>query len=476
MTRMAADDQIRDAAEEEDAEIRDEEGRLVAEFVDDVAEAIGANDAERVRELAADLHESDLGDLIETLEQDDRPKLVELLGKDFDFTALTEIDETVRVQLLEELPPETVAEGVRELDSDDAVYILEDLDEAGRARILEQIPAPERIALTRSLDYPEDSAGRRMQTEFVAAPEFWTVGHTIDYIADARELPDTFYEVFVVDPTYKLVGSVPLDRLLRSRRSKLLSEILEEDPRTIEATEDQESAARTFERYNLVSCAVVDENERLVGVLMVDDIVDVIEEEADEDLRALGGVTSDEEISDPVIYTARSRIPWLLVNLATAFFSASVIGLFEATIEQMVALAVLMPIVASMGGNAGTQTMTVAVRALATQEIGGHNARRLVRRETLVGLANGAALAIVVALIAGLWFKNAQLGVIIGCAMVVNLVCAGLFGILIPLGLDKLKADPAVSSGVFLTTVTDTVGFFAFLGLATWWFGLGGPS
>lgn len=470
---MTAESEARDAPPEDEAEIRDEEGRLATEFVEQVEEAIGANDANRLREIVGDLHESDLGDLIETLEQEDRPKLVELLGKDFDFAALTELDETVRVQLLEELPPETVAEGVRELESDDAVYILEDLDEADRARILEQLPALERVALTRSLDYPEFSAGRRMQTEFVAAPAFWTVGHTIDHVADADGLPDTFYEIFVIDPAFKLVGTVPLDRLLRARRTKLLSEILEDDPRTIGATEDQETAARMFERYNLVSAAVVDEADRLVGVLTVDDIVDVIEEEADEDLRALGGVTGDEEISDPVMYTARSRIPWLLINLATAFFSASVIGLFEATIEQMVALAVLMPIVASMGGNAGTQTMTVAVRALATREIGGHNARRLIRRETLVGLANGVVLALVVAVIAGVWFQNAQLGVIIGTAMVVNLVCAGLFGILIPLGLDKLKADPAVASGVFLTTVTDTVGFFAFLGLATWWFRLG---
>ena len=470
---MTGDAEARPPRHDPDAEIRDDDGRLVSSFVEAVASAIGANDSVRVREIAGDLHESDLGDLIETLESDDRPKLVELLGDNFDFVALTEIDQTVRVQLLEELPPETVAEGLRDLDSDDAVYILEDLDEADRARILDQLPALERVALRRSLDYPEDSAGRRMQTEFVAAPEFWTVGHTIDYVADTEELPETFYEIFVVDPTYKLVGSVPLDRLLRARRSKLLSEILEEDPRTIYATEDQESAARTFERYNLVSAAVLDEADRLVGVLMVDDIVDVIEEEADEDLRALGGVTGDEEISDPVIYTARSRIPWLLVNLCTAVFSASVIGLFEATIEQMVALAVLMPIVASMGGNAGTQTMTVAVRALATREIGGHNARRLIRRETLVGLANGVILALLIAMAAGVWFQNAQLGVIIGCAMVVNMVFAGLFGILIPLTLDRLKADPAVSSGVFLTTVTDTVGFFSFLGLATWWFGLG---
>jgi len=470
---MTADADPRDATRELEAEIRDEDGRLASGFVDEVAEAISANDAARVCELSARLHESDLGDLIETLESDDRPKLIELLGKDFDFAALTELDETVRVQLLEELPPDTVARGMRELDSDDAVYILEDLDEADRAKILAQMPALERVALTRSLDYPEDSAGRRMQTEFVAAPPFWTIGHAIDYIADTDGLPDTFYEIFVVDPAYKLLGSVPLDRLLRTRRSRLLSDILEENPRTIRATDDQEQAARVFERYNLVSAAVVDDAGRLVGVLMVDDIVDVIEEEADEDLRALGGVTGDEEISDPVLYTAKSRIFWLLVNLATAFFSASVIGLFEATIEQMVALAVLMPIVASMGGNAGTQTMTVAVRALATRELGSHNARRLVGRETLVGLVNGVVLALLVGLIAGGWFHNLQLGLIIAGAMVTNLVCAGLFGILIPLSLDKLKADPAVASGVFLTTVTDTVGFFSFLGLATWWFGLG---
>lgn len=453
-------------------DIRDEDGRLRNAFVEAVVAAIAANDGARVRELAGDLHESDVGDLIETLDEDDRPKLIELLGKDFDFTALTEIDETVRVRILEELAPETVAEGVRDIDSDDAVYILEDLDEADRARILDQLSGPDRVALTRALDFPEESAGRRMQTEFVATPPFWTVGHVIDYIADTPGLPETFYEVFVVDPAYKLLGSVPLDRLLRTRRSTLMQDILEEDPRTVTGADDQEEAARLFERYNLVSAAVVDDAGRLVGVLMVDDILDVIEEEADEDLRALGGVTGDEEISDTVFYTAKSRIPWLLVNLCTAFFSASVIGLFEATIEHMVALAVLMPIVASMGGNAGTQTMTVAVRALATQDLGGHNARRLVTRETLVGLSNGVIIAVLVALAAGFWFGNAELGAIIATAMVVNLVCAGLFGIVIPIALDKLKADPAVASGVFLTTITDTVGFFSFLGLAAWWFGL----
>jgi len=471
---MIADVETRDPEEiPAETAFRDEEGRLSHAFVARVVAAIAAGDEARLKELVGDLHESDVGDLIEALEHDDRPKLIGLLGKAFDFTALTEIDETVRVQLLEELPPETVAEGVRVIDSDDAVYILEDLDEADRTRILDQMPGADRVALTRSLDFPEESAGRRMQTEFVAAPPFWTVGHVIDYLADTPGLPDTFYEIFVVDPAYKLLGAAPLDKLLRARRTSLLADILDEDPRTVRATADQEEAARMFERYNLVSAAVLDDADRLVGVLMVDDILDVIEEEADEDLRALGGVTGDEEISDTVLYTARSRIPWLVVNLCTAFLSASVIGLFEATIEHMVALAVLMPIVASMGGNAGTQSMTVAVRALATREIGGHNARRLVRREALVGLANGSVLAVLLGLAAGGWFLNPQLGVIIATAMVVNMLCAGLFGILIPLALDRLKADPAVASGVFLTTVTDTVGFFSFLGLATWWFGLG---
>ena len=456
---------------ETDLPVRDAEGGLDPRFVAAVEDAIEAGDAERLRELAGDLHEADLGELLGVLSPEEQPQLVRLLGDDFDFTALTEIDETVRVRLLEALSPEVVAEGVRDLDSDDAVYLLEDLDEEDKQAILEQMSVPERLRLARALDYPEESAGRRMQTDFVAVPPFWTVGQTIDFLRVDDDLPETFYEIFVVEPTFRLIGTVPLDRLLKAKRPTKISEVMHEEQQIVRATDDQEDVARLFKRYNLVSVAVVDEAQRLVGMLTVDDIVDVIEEEAEEDIRAMAGV-GDEELSDTVAYTARSRLPWLVINTATAFLAASVIGIFDGTIEQMVALAVLMPIVASMGGNAGTQAMTVTVRALATREISRRNAGRIIRRELLVGLLNGAVLALLVGGVAGAWFRNWELGCVIAAALVGNLVVAGLFGVLIPLTLNARKIDPAVASGVFLTTVTDVVGFSLFLGTAAWWFGL----
>ncbi|OYZ98299.1 MAG: magnesium transporter, partial [Rhizobiales bacterium 17-65-6] len=339
-----------------------------------------------------------------------------------------------------------------------------------KADILKYIPAPERGALERSLDYPEESAGRRMQTEFIAVPPFWTVGRVIDYLRDTADLPETFYEIFVVDPAYRLIGAVPLDKLLRTRRAVLLTALKSEQRHVVRADQDQEDVARLFEHYNLVSAPVVDESNRLVGVITIDDVVDVIQEEADEDLRAMAGVGSDEELSDSVSYTARARLPWLIINLGTAFLAAFIISLFTSTIEHMVALAVLMPIVASMGGNAANQTMTVAVRALATKDLTNHNARRVVLREVLVGLCNGLVLAVLLGLIAALWFWSPELGGVIGTALVVNMLAAGLFGILIPIVIHKLKLDPAVASGVFVTTVTDTVGFFSFLGFASLWF------
>lgn len=450
--------------------VRGDDGQVSAVFVGAIEAAIGQGDRDGLRAKVSDLHEADVGDLIEALEPDDRSRLIELLGADFDFTALTELDETVRVQILRQLPPRTVADGIRDLDSDDAVYILEDLDEDDKAAILAFIPAPERVALQRSLDYPEESAGRRMQTEFIAVPPFWTVGRAIDYMRETEDLPETFYEIFVVDPAYHLMGALPLDRLLRTKRSVLVSAVKSERAHVVKASEDQEEVARMFEHYNLVSAPVVDDAGRLVGVLTVDDIVDVIQEEADEDLRAMAGVGSDEELSDTVAYIAKGRLPWLLVNLLTAFFAAAIISLFSGSIEKMVALAVLMPIVASMGGNAGNQTMTVAVRALATKDLGSHNARRVVLREVLVGLVNGCFLAVLLGAIAAAWFANWQLGGVIAAALIINMFAAGLFGILIPILINRLKLDPAVASGVFVTTVTDTVGFFAFLGLATLWF------
>ncbi|GGF55554.1 magnesium transporter MgtE [Azorhizobium oxalatiphilum] len=453
-----------------DLPVRGEDGGIAPEFLELVSRAIADSDADVLRARVHGLHEADVGDLIEALQPEERPRLIELIGADFDFTALTELDETVRVQLLHQLPPHVVAAGIRNLDSDDAVYILEDLDEDDKAAILAFIPAPERVALLRSLDYPEESAGRRMQTEFIAVPPFWTVGRAIDYMRETDDLPETFYEIFVVDPAYHLMGALPLDRLLRTKRSVLVTAVKTERSYVVKASEDQEEVARMFEHYNLVSAPVVDDAGRLVGVITVDDIVDVIQEEADEDLRAMAGVGSDEELSDTVAYTARGRLPWLLVNLLTAFFAASIIDLFSDSIQRMVALAVLMPIVASMGGNAGNQTMTVAVRALATKDLGSHNARRVVVREVLVGLCNGCVLAVLLGAIAALWFANWQLGGVIASALVINMLAAGLFGILIPIVIHRFKLDPAVASGVFVTTVTDTVGFLAFLGLASLWF------
>lgn len=451
---------------------RDAEDHVNPAFLAAVADAIEASDAERLRALLEDVHESDVGDLLEALDTDERPRLIELLGRDFDFTALTEVDDAVREDILEELKTETVAEGVRELDSDDAVTILEGLDEADKAEILDRLPATERVALQRALDYPEDSAGRRMQTDFIAVPPFWTVGQTIDFMRETEDLPDTFYEIFVVDPGHRLIGSVPLDRLLRSKRPVKIADIMTDDPDRVTAADPQDEVARLFERYNLVSAAVVDEGNRLVGVLTIDDIVDVLEEEADAEIKALGGVKPDEEISDDVLSIARSRFWWLFVNLLTAFLASSVLKGFEHQLEKMVALAVLAPIVASQGGNAGTQTMTVAVRALATRDLGRWNMLRVIARETMVGLLNGIGFALITGVLAAVWFSNYGLGVVIGLAMIANLLAAALAGILIPLALDRIGADPAVSSGAFVTTVTDVVGFFSFLGIATLWFSL----
>ena len=452
--------------------MRDEDGHVRPEFVEEISGAIDTADTAFLRAIVAELHEADLGDLIVALKPDDRVSLVELTGADFDFSALNEVDDSVREEILEELEPETVAEGVRELESDDAVKLLEGLDEEDKVEILEKLPPSERDALERSLLYPENSAGRRMQTEFIAVPPDWTVGQAIDYMRDTPDLPDRFYEIYAVDKAQHWQGAVSLDALLRSRRPVPLADLVDEDRRRVSVIDDQEEVARLFGKYNLVAAPVVDTTDRLVGVITIDDVVDVIEEEADEDLKALGGVTSDEELSDNVWTIAKGRFNWLLVNLATAFLASSVLGLFEGQLEKMVALAVLAPIVASQGGNAATQTMTVAVRALATRELGSNNAFRVVMREGLVGLVNGLAFAIITGIAAVAWFKIPALGVVIGLAMLCNLVAGALGGILIPMVLERVRADPAVASGTFVTTITDVVGFFSFLGIATLWFGL----
>lgn len=452
--------------------LRNDRGEIRPEFVEQVTAAVEASDAPTLRALAGDLHEADMGDLLEALDAEHRPLLIELMGSEFDFTALTEVDVTVREDILEELPAETVAEGVRDLDSDDAIEILQDLPKEDQAEILEQLPASERVAIARGLDYPEDSAGRQMQTEIIAVPPSWTVGQSIDHMRETPDLPDRFFDVYVVDPAHRFLGAVPLDRLLRAKRPVLVSELMEEDRRLVHANDDQEGVARLFERYNLAAVPVVDAGDRLVGVITHDDIVDVIEEEAEEDIKALGGVSGEEELSDTVATIAKGRFLWLFANLLTALAASWVISRFQGSIEKMVSLAVLMPIVASMGGNAGTQTMTVAVRALATRELSSANVGRVVRRELLVGLINGFCFAVILGVVAVAWFQVSDLGVVIGLAMICVLTAAAFGGIVIPLLLSRLGIDPAVSSGPFVTTITDVVGFFAFLGIATLWFGL----
>ena len=326
------------------------------------------------------------------------------------------------------------------------------LDEREQEEILDKLPRSERDVLERSLDYPENSAGRRMQTEFIAVPLDWTVGQAIDYMRETPTLPDRFYEIYAVDNDKHWQGAVSLDALLRSRRPVPLSELIDEDRRRVSVTDEQEEVARLFGKYNLVAAPVLDSDNRLVGVITVDDVVDVIKEEADEEIKALGGIPSSEELSDSVWTIAKGRFNWLLVNLATAFLASSVLGLFEGQLEKMVALAVLAPIVASQGGNAATQTMTVAVRALATRELGAKNAFRVVLREGLVGLVNGVAFAVITGVAAVAWFQIPALGVVIGLAIICSLVAGALGGILIPMVLDRLRADPAVASGTFVTT------------------------
>ena len=451
--------------------LRNSEDRISPLWLERLRAYLEAGRAEDVASVMEPLHVADIGDVLETLNPDERILLVRTLGDRFDFSALTEVDESIRIELMDAIPNAEIARGVTGLNNDDAVTILEDLEQEDRDEVLSALPTFERLSLKRSLDFPEDSAGRRMQTDFIAIPPFWTVGQTIDYLRAEGDLPDEFYQIYVVDAAYKVLGTIPLDKFLRSPRATKIDAIMNTQVILVRAEEDQEEAARDFERYDLVEVGVIDESGRMVGVLTIDDIVDVIHEEADEDIKLLAGV-GDEDISDSTADTIRSRVPWLVINLITAVLVSVVIGLFDATIEQMVALAVLMPIVASMGGNAGTQTMTVTVRALSMRELDGSRLRRLITREMVVGLANGIIFAILVGLVTALRFGDAQLGAVIALAMVINLVVAGTAGILIPVLLDRLKADPAIASAVFVTTITDVVGFFAFLAIAGLWFGL----
>ncbi len=438
------------------------------ELVRAVSDAVAAFDEARVRNLVVNLRPPDLADLIELLDPGERATFVQSLGTAIDYDVFSELDETVRDQLTLELPNTYLAKAVTELDSDDAAYVLERLDPEDRQEVFDRLSVTDRAALERNLDYPEKTAGRLMQGEFVSVAPFWNVGQVIDYMRETDDLPTTFSEIYVVDPGFKVLGSVNLSHLLRTKRHVAIEDLMNDDVTLIDAMADQEQVAHQFERYDLFSAPVVDGNGRLIGVVTVDDVVEVIHDEADEDIRRLGGV-GDESVTDTVLNTTKSRFVWLLVNLFTAIVASAVIKLFDASIEEMVALAVLMPIVASMGGNAGTQTMTVAVRALATRDLGTVNATRVVIREVFVGVLNGFLFAFILAVVTVAWFGSGPLGLVIAMAMIFNHLAAALAGILIPIVLDRLNYDPAVASSVFVTTITDVVGFFAFLGLATFW-------
>lgn len=457
--------------ETEDQPLRDEWGVIASAYLARVAEALDSGNHKALRQLTRDLHAADLADVIEALDQPDRVRLIAALGRSFNAEALAALDEGVRDALMEALPNDIIASAVKKLDTDDALYLIEDLERDDQREILARVSKEDRVALTRALDYPENTAGRLMKTEFVAVPASWTVAEANAYIRTDKHLPEQFIEVYAVDPGFHLVGTVPLARLLRQPDAKTVAAVMDTEQTVFRASDEQADVAFRFDKYNLVSAAVTDDSGRLIGTLMADDIVDVIQEEAAEQVLHLGGVGAEEAIGNTVAVTTRARFAWLFVNLLTAVLASWVISLFGATIDQMVALAILMPIVASMGGNAGTQTMTVAVRALATRTLSPVNALRFTLRECAVGLINGLLFALIVGAFAWLWFGSGPLGLIIGAAMVINLLAAALAGILVPLALDRFDIDPAVASGTFVTTVTDVVGFFAFLGLAALWLG-----
>lgn len=435
-----------------------------------VVDAMQAGEVERVRDIVAELHYADFADLLERLSRDDRGQLITIVKDIFDPEVLSELDETIREHVLEVLGVRRAANAIQELDSDDALLVLQEMDEDRQKELLDQIPHLERSFIEEGLSYPEDSAGRLMQREVVTVPGQWNVGQCIDYIRrraddEVNELPSIFYDIFVIDTRHHPIGAMSLSALLRSRRQTPVSEVMEQDMHEIDVTTDQEDIAFLFRQRDLVSAPVVDSDGRLVGAITIDDVVDVIHEEHEEDIMRMGGVIED-DLYQASISTARARFSWLVVNLMTAILASMVIGMFDATIQEIVALAVLMPIVASMGGNAGTQTLTVTVRALATKELTASNAFRVIFKEAIVGCFNGLAFALLSGVVAWLWFGNPTLGGVIASAMVINMIVAGLAGTTIPIFLERIGVDPAIASSVFLTTVTDVVGFFAFLGLA----------
>ncbi len=444
----------------------DDDFRLPARLFDDVLDAVEAEDAPALNGLLDPLHPADIADLLEQIEKRDRRALLALWKGGIDGDILSELDDNLREEIIQSLDPAELAIAMRGLESDDVVDLVEDLDDDQKEAVLGSLDPGERSAVEKALAYPEYSAGRLMQIEVAQAPVHWTVGESIDYLRSDVSLPEQFYHLILIDARHKPQGYVTLGRLLSSRRSVLLTDIAEDSYRTFHVEDEEGAVAYAFNQYHLISAPVVDDDDRLVGVITIDDAMAVLDEEHDEDILRLAGVGSDSEISDSIVETTRQRFPWLAVNLATAILASGVISMFEATIAGYVALAVLMPIVASMGGNAGTQSLTVAVRAIATRDLSTKNIWRVIRREVAVGAVNGVIFAVVMGLVGAFWFTDPMLGVVIAVAMIANLVIAGFAGIAIPVVLDKFGIDPALASGAFVTTVTDIVGFFAFLGLA----------
>tara|TARA_B100000768_G_scaffold48196_1_gene47013 strand:+ start:1986 stop:3368 length:1383 start_codon:yes stop_codon:yes gene_type:complete len=435
-------------------------------LIDTVLTYIDDQDKQSLITLLNEYHPADIADLFEQINPHSRSALMELWGKEMDGEVFAEMDEGLSGELIEEMSDEVVSLVLKDLETDDVVDLLEDLEKDEQNRLIDVLDASGQIAVLNSLKYPEGTAGRLMARELVMAPTHWNVGQTIDNLRKSKNLPSQFYDVVVVDPMSKPIGKVTLSTLLRARRSTPLIDLVDEEFRTIPVSQSQEDVAYAFNQYNMVSAPVVDDENRLVGVITMDDAMEVLGDEADEDIKLLGGV-GDESLTDTILVTARQRFPWLGINLLTSILASIVIAQFSSTIEAIVALAVLMPIVASMGGNAGTQTLTVAVRALATKDLTSANAWRVIRREALVGLLNGLVFAIIIGLIGYYWYGFAMLGAVLAMAMILNLLMAGLAGILVPLMLDKFKMDPALGSSALVTTVTDIIGFFAFLGLAS---------
>jgi magnesium transporter len=439
------------------------------EFINTFNEKIQLNDIQFVNQTIKDLHESDVANLIENLSNESRTKLIEIEAFNIDPDIFIELNESIQSEVLQLLSVNSIINILKRLESDDSIKILENLEKKRKLEVLEKLPPKDKFLLEEGLSYPEDSAARIMQREFTAVPSNWSVGQTIDYLRENKDLPEEFLEIFIVDNDFKPIGTVPSSRVLRTSRDSKMNSIMSEMPVLISVNMDKEEVGHTFENYSLVSAGVVNKNNKLVGMITADDVVTVVQEEAEEDVLRLAGV-GDEEITDSVIVKTKRRFNWLLLNLFTALLATWVISNFGASIEQMVALAFLMPIVASMGGNAGMQTLAVTIRAIATKELSSSNFNKVVGKEFVIGVLNGIIFAVITAVIVQLWFKEINLSLLIGVSMILNMIVAGLFGILVPVSLKKLNIDPALASSVFVTTITDVIGFLSFLGLGSYYF------